>query len=342
MHCQDAVAILLVSNMKRGFIMRLHHDFIWSTLVHFMTNWSYEEGNIIGGNNPEKVWLSPASPDMRFDFSLWRSYLDDMKHSGVNAIILDVGDALVYKSHPEIAVKGAFIYDELKAELDYMNSCGFEVIPKLNFSTAHDIWMKDYSRMVSTPTYYKVVEDLIDEVCQLFEPRFIHLGLDEETYENQKTYDYAVVRQNDLWWKDLYFYVRCAEKNGVRPMMWSDYARHRPEEFVQKCPKSMVQCVWYYFNKYGDDIEDLYKIRIMPIDVLEKAGFDQLPTGSIEYDYDCLPKLVDYCTDHISKEHLLGFMQTTWAPVLPHWKHMLDKGNTATADAIKVYSEKNL
>ena len=320
--------------------MRLHHDFIWSSLLHFMTNWSYEEGNYRGGN-PDKVWLSPASSKLRFDYGLYRQHLQDLKAAGVNAVIVDVGDALIYKSHPEIAVEGAFTYDEMKAELDYMNEMGFEVIPKLNFSTAHDIWMKDYSRMVSTPLYYQVVEDLIDEVCELFEPRFIHLGLDEETYEHQARYDYAVVRQNDLWWKDLYFYVRCAEKNGVRPMMWSDYARNHPEEFVQKCPKSMVQCVWYYFNQYGDDIEEKYRIRIMPIDVLEKAGFDQLPTGSIEYDFDCMPKLVDYCTDHISKEHLLGFMQTTWAPIMDQWKYMLDKGNAATMDGIKVYEEKN-
>lgn len=317
--------------------MRLHHDFIWSTLVHVMTNWSFEEGNTIGGNNPDKVWLSPASSKMRFDYGLFRQYLKDMKESGVNAIIIDVGDALIYKSHPEIAVEGAFTYDEFKAELDYMNEMGFEVIPKLNFSTAHDVWMKEYARMVSTTPYYKVVEDLIDEVCQLFEPRFFHLGLDEETYEHQKTYDYAVVRHHDLWWKDLQFYVNCVEKNGARAMMWSDYARNRPEEFVKKCPKSVVQCVWYYFNQYGEDIEEMYRIRIMPIDVLEKAGFDQLPTGSVEYEMDCLPKLVDYCTDHISPEHLLGFMQTTWAPVLPKWKDMLDKGNEATRAAREVY-----
>ena len=194
--------------------------------------------------------------------------------------------------------------------------------------------------MVSTPIYYKVVEDLIDEVCELFEPRFIHLGLDEETYENQARYDYAVVRQNDLWWKDLYFYVKCAEKNGVRPMMWSDYARHKPEEFVEKCPKSMVQCVWYYFTQYGEDIAEKYRIRVMPLDVLEAAGFDQLPTGSVEYELDCLPKLVDYCVDHISKEHLLGFMQTTWAPVMSKWQKLLDDGNDATKEAIKVYNEK--
>ena len=122
--------------------------------------------------------------------------------------------------------------------------------------------------------------------------------------------------------------------------MWSDYARHKPEEFVEKCPKSMVQCVWYYFTQYGEGIDEKYRIRVMPLDVLEAAGFDQLPTGSVEYELDCLPKLVDYCVDHISKEHLLGFMQTTWAPVMSKWQKLLDDGNDATEEAIKVYNEK--
>ena len=319
--------------------MRLHHEFIWSTLVHFMTNWSYEEGNYRGGN-PEKVWQTAGSSEMRFDRELWREYLLLLREAGNNAIIVDVGDALIYESHPEIAVKGAFTKDEMRREIDLMNELGFEVIPKLNFSTAHDVWMKDYSRMVSTPIYYKVVDDIIGEVCELFEPRLFHLGLDEEFYDCQKYYDYALVRQNDLWWSDLYFYVDCVEKRGARAMMWSDYARSRPEEFVKRCPKSVVQNVWYYFNKYGEDIEEKFRIRIMPIKALNEAGFDQIPTGSIEYDFDSLQRLAEYSAEHIDKKHLLGFMQTTWAPVLPHWKYMLDKGNEATKEAISAYNSK--
>ena len=312
-------------------------DLMWCTLVHLMTNWSFEEGNIIGGNDPRKVWKSPASPKMRFDYSLFHTYLDELKAHGTNTLILDVGDALVYDSHPEIAVEGAFTKDEMRRELEYIRGMGFDVIPKLNFSTAHDVWMKEYSRMVSTSIYYKVVEDLIDEVCELFKPKYFHLGLDEENYATQQHYDYAIVRQHDLWWRDLYFYVGCVEKHGARAMMWSDYARNHPEEFIEKCPKSVVQNVWYYFSEYGDDIEEKYRIRIMPLEVLDKAGFDQIPTGSIEYKDDCLPKLVDYSLDHISSEHLLGFMQTTWAPVLPDWQYMLDKGNAAMDTAREVY-----
>ena len=123
-------------------------------------------------------------------------------------------------------------------------------------------------------------------------------------------------------------------------MMWSDYARSRPEEFVKRCPKSVVQNVWYYFNKYGEDIEEKFRIRIMPIKALNEAGFDQIPTGSIEYDFDSLQRLAEYSAEHIDKKHLLGFMQTTWAPVLPHWKYMLDKGNEATKEAIAAYNSK--
>ena len=108
--------------------MRIYHDFNWAMLIHFMTNWSYEEGNIIGGNNPEKIWISPASPKLRFDYKVYREYLEDMKGCGVNTLIIDVGDALLYKSHPEIAVEGAFTYEEMEKELNYMASMGLSLI----------------------------------------------------------------------------------------------------------------------------------------------------------------------------------------------------------------------
>ena len=317
--------------------MRVYHEFNWSMLVHFMTNWTFEEGNKIGEKNNYEVWRNPASPKLRFDYKVYREYLEDMKRCGVNTIVIDVGDALKYKSHPEIAVEDAFTYEEMERELDYMAEMGFELIPKLNFSTAHDVWMKEYSRMVSTKKYYEVVRDLIDEVIELFKPRYFHIGMDEETPDGQGGYDYVVVRRNDLWWHDLYYYVDCIEKHGVRAMMWSDYARHKPDEFIEKCPKSVVQNVWYYFIEYGEGIEEKYQIRIMPFDVFEKAGFDQMPAGSCCYHEECLPMLVDYCTEHISAEHLLGFMQTTWEPLMEKWQKDLDCGNRAVKAARETY-----
>lgn len=56
---------------------------------------------------------------------------------------------------------------------------GFEVIPKLNFSIAHDTWMKDCEKMVPMPKYYEVIKDLIDEVGKIFRPNLFHIGMDD-------------------------------------------------------------------------------------------------------------------------------------------------------------------
>ena len=298
-------------------------DKIWSTLVHLGTNLWFEEGNT-KGQTENKLWKSPASPDIRFDRTVWEEYLSNIKKNGVNTIILDVAEALQYKSHPEISCNGAWTHEEMKAELDRLRDMGITVIPKLNFSTCHDAWLGDYSKMVSTPIYYNVCKDLIDEVCELFKPKYLHIGFDEEVYENQMNYDFVVIRQNDLWWHDLNFFNDCIRANGARTMMWSDYARHKPQEFVEKCPKDIVQCVWYYFNEFGKEgLAPENEIRVRPIDILESAGFDQLPTGSIEYYKENFELLVKYSKESISDEHLLGFMQTTWESVTPEWKEYL-------------------
>lgn len=316
--------------------MRVRHEKIFATLVHLTTNCWYEEGNDYHGK-PSWIWANPGSSELRLDREMLGRYLEELREKGTNTLVLDLGDAVVLDSHPEIAVKGAYTKAELRALLDKMNDMGFEVIPKMNFSTTHDYWMGDYARMVSSPIYYRFVRDIIDEVSALFEPRFFHIGMDEEGYDLQKDYEYVVVRQKKLWWQDLYFYVDCVEKNGARAMMWSDYAREKPEEFIEKCPRSVVQCVWYYFNKYGDSVEDRFKIRTRPLLLLDQAGFDQIPFGSVSFDKDSLPLLVAYCKKRLTPSRFLGFGQTTWDPVLPDWQEELSVGADRLAEARAIF-----
>ena len=67
-----------------------------------------------------------------------------------------------------VAIPGAWSKDKLKAELDRLRGIGLTPLPKLNFSACHDIWMKDYSRMLSTKPYYEFCKDIITEVAELF------------------------------------------------------------------------------------------------------------------------------------------------------------------------------
>lgn len=53
--------------------MRLHHDFIWATLVHFSTNLWYDIGNTRCDGSA--IWRSAGSPKLRFDRELWEGAL---------------------------------------------------------------------------------------------------------------------------------------------------------------------------------------------------------------------------------------------------------------------------
>lgn len=301
----------------------MKHDFMWGELLHLSTNLWYEDDGI-GHGEHKNLWEIPASNELRLDKKVWDDHIDHLKRAGANTLIIDLGDGVVYDSHPEIAVKGAWTKQYLLDEIKRLEDMGFEVLPKLNFSTTHDYWLKEYAKMVSTPTYYKVCKDLIDEVCEMFnKPRYFHIGMDEESYEMQAHYNYVVIRQNDLWWSDLYKIISWVEANGARPIMWTDYMRHKPEEFVQKCPKSVIACNWYYFNEFGDNISPENEIRVKPFKILEEHGFDQIPGGNAHYFKDNLDLLTKYCSENISKEHLLGFLQTSWSMMTDPWRDEL-------------------
>ena len=84
-----------------------------------------------------------------------------------------------------------------------LKSMGIEAIPKLNFSTCHDGWLKEYGRMVSTDIYRKVVKEIIDDTCEVFgNPRYMHLGMDEETMELLNKHGYKMLALTSNWvWK---------------------------------------------------------------------------------------------------------------------------------------------
>ena len=139
-----------------------NNEMIWSILLHLGTNmWRKKDGD--NGSPTYKDYEDDFvyRDHMHCDRDVWKKVTEFLPECGINTVIVDVGDGIILDSHPEIAVEGAFTKDEMRRELEYIRGMGFEVIPKLNFSTAHDVWMKEYSRMVSTSIYYKVVLDKI-------------------------------------------------------------------------------------------------------------------------------------------------------------------------------------
>ena len=299
-------------------------SFIKAVLLHLSHNMWCEWP----ADPSEDARLGSKAPDrtLTLNEGIWKRSVDLAAAKGMNLLLIDVGDAVAFPSHPELAIKGSWSVERLQAELARIKKLGMEPIPKLNFSNTHNGWLKEYRRMVSTPDYYKVCADVIRDTAEIFgHPRFLHIGYDEETFNHQSGLDFVAVRQGELWWHDFLWFVKTVEDTGMRPWIWSDYGWHHPE-FVTRCPKSVMQSNWYY-----DEVMEGFDIPKMKSHAplvklfldLEKAGFEQIPCGSNwNSGYrrkhgparnDSMKELMAFCRKNISPKNLKGFMMATWA-----------------------------
>ena len=281
---------------------------IWANLLHLSFNmWCDHDVPELEAN------YTCYKPRLRFDQKLWDELLRRMIQAGMNMVVIDLGDGVRYESHPEIAVRGAWSPKRLRSELAKIRGMGLEPIPKLNFSTCHDAWLGPYSRCVSTDAYYAVCRDLIREAAALFgRPRLFHLGMDEETAQHQRNFEYVVIRQHGLWWRDLHFLIEQVQKSGSRAWVWSDYLWHHPDLFWRKMPKSVLQSNWYYGRSFSRKLT-----YVQAYLDLQEHGYDQVPTASNWSDAVNFPRTVAFCRRNLDERRMKGFLQTSWKPTLP-------------------------
>ena len=301
----------------------MKNDMIWSFMIR-ISDHMWEDGS----KDTTSVWYTkcPKYVDTdpnEVDLETWDKVIKFLAEKKYNMLIVDIGDGIQFDSHPEISAPDAWSKEFLKKKLDEARALGLEVIPKLNFSTGHDTWLKEYRRMISTPIYYKVCADLIAETCELFDhPRFFHLGLDEETEAHQVRHEMAIIRGAKLYWHDSFFFFKEAEKNGARPWVWSDYYWHHPELFLQNMPKEVLQSNWFYgvFKDYAKT--DNAYTYIQTYEDLDKAGYDQVPTGASYTQSINGIQTVAYAKDKLTPELLKGFMTCPWLSTKKEFEHL--------------------
>ncbi len=298
---------------------------IWGVLLHL--------GHNMWGDDPNAADDAPVDRVITVE-KLWLELTERSAQLGLNMVVVDLGEAVKYESHPELAVKGAWSVKKLREDLQRMRDIGLEPIPKLNFSACHDCWLGEYAHMVSTKPYYKVCSELIEEVVDIFDkPRFFHLGYDEETYDNQRKFNYVVVRQGELWKHDFLFFVEQCEKNGTRPWIWADYCWEH-KDFLEWAPKSVVMSNWYYQDDFDPESNPVIQ-RYLDIDA---AGFDQIPTGSDIWNYnENFAKTTRFAKKNLNKERLLGFLQTPWRFTVKDSHELNLRSIQQVGDAIKNY-----
>ena len=309
----------------------------------------------------EKIWgilvnlgaWSDGRPytELPFDEDAWDTIVDGAYNAGFNTIIICIGGGIDFSSHPELTLKGAWSQERLKKEINRCREKGIKLIPKLNFASPHDIWLGEYSRMISTPIYYKVCKDMINEAYELFEhPEYIHIGMDEEDAKHVATHQWAMYRQGDLFWHDLRFLVDCVKETGAKPWMWSCPLFDHPEEYKKHfAPDEAVLSPWYYnaFRKenwtpitslqayidyYNEEPyasmhleyveEDPFLVNVRNVAVpLSKEGYLYAPCAStINRCEHNSSDLVEYFKENVADNQLVGFLTAPWRKIVSEYK----------------------
>ena len=343
-----ALGALALGGCQTGGASAQEHAFKWIDLVHL--------GYKMWGDLPRKrerngiqtkiltdaEYDAATAPEntaldrMHFDEAFWRRLSVKLRHSGCNTLMIDVGEGMIYQSHPELALKDSWSPEKLKAELDRLRGMGFEVIPKLNFSTTHDAWLGPYERMVSTSKYYEVCADVIRDAMEVFAPvKNFHIGFDEEDMPNyQRGSSMLVMRQGELWWNDLNWFVREVEKYGARAWVWSDYIRRHPlDEFCKRMPKTVVQNPWTYrATKAKMATDPLIKVY----STLADAGYDVAPCGSNCYGVtENFPEMAAYCKATLPAERFKGMIMAPWIKTIEPYRRLHEQAADLMAEAIK-------
>lgn len=253
----------------------------------------------------------------------WDEISKEAVKFGFNYVLIEIADGIKYKSHPEIAIEGAWEIDKLKAELQKLRDMGLTPIPKLNFSTAHDVWLGIYSRMISTPEYYSIVEDLISEIIDIFDtPEMFHIGLEDEGHHSQVRFDYVCFRQHDLYWHDYNFLIDCVREKGVRPWVAVDPYIVNKERFLENTEKDVVISPLYensFFTATGPvtvkDTESVMGKRLLSFTELPSLGYDIIPTFSTRNNRLCVDHIIRYVHQKVDHKKVKAILIAPDCPV---------------------------
>ncbi len=148
-------------------------------------------------------------------------------------------------AHPEVAEK---------IELDYE-------VKDTRFEDARPSQFYDHCYCPSNPKSYELIFDIIDEIIEVTEPEYVHIGHDE-IYHIGLCRECAKKNIADIFYEDvkkLYDYITA---KGKRVMMWSDHlhaARTPHTKFtapaIDRIPKDIIMLDFTWYFHLEDDIE---------------------------------------------------------------------------------------
>ena len=274
----------------------------------------------------------------------WKTVTDFLPSCKINTILIDMGEAVCLKSHPELAVRGSWSQEKFKNELKRLRLIGLEPLPKFNFSACHNGWMGDMMYKIGTKEYYDFCDDIINEACELFDgPELFHIGMDEEDWISQHINGHSVIvtKSPEQFAEDTNKLFDTCRKNGARPWMWSgtqvfDYYGSE-KAFTEAVGKDVVLSN-YHYGSIHVDCEDMYSSpSVAHYKKLESLGYDQIPCGSTWCEPTCNLRTMNFAKKYMDDSKLLGFMSASWHLTIPEMLYGILHDATCQKLAIEKY-----
>jgi len=199
-------------------------------------------------------WVEHKATEKPFDPSVAQAVIEALRGYGFNALVVSVGDGVVFRSHPELRKHYSEPMKILVALAKQARAAGMEFIPKFNFSMSaincHNDWIRApkqtwWDDLDHDAAYYGKAFAIIDEVVKACGGATrLHIGMDEDHNRSHAQF----VATIEALRKRL-------KQRGLRTIMWSDAAIPYPngQVYVEKalaalehCSRDVVQVLWDY------------------------------------------------------------------------------------------------
>ncbi len=318
-------------------------------LFHFI--YGYSQNGIDSFFPVRSVSIGIPNPQGLDSFLLFIK--NEMVPRKVNNILLRVDYYYQYQSRPELAGNNVLNKDQAKKILALCKENGITIVPLVNLF-GHQSWastpgklLKVYPQFDETPgvkfpkeykwpnadslycksycplhpDVHKVVFDLVDEICDVFEAKNFHAGMDEVFYiadkncprckgkdrsvlfanEVNKIRDHLAKKNRRLWiWGD-----RLIDGNTTGLGIWeaSGNDTYRAVDMIQK---DVVICDWHYERPD----KTAYYFAMKGFDVITGTWRDPaLAAIQVKDMRDFRMQATD-----AMKPRFLGVMHTVWSP----------------------------
>ena len=266
-------------------------------------------GMLIHLTHYDPRWCLQKQRERRYHMPTARAVIREMAGAGMNLLIVDIADAVTYKSLPDIRKRYSVPMSELTELAELARSEGLEVVPKLNFARSprhrHSAWLDDRQSGPDTAEFWQRGFAAVDEVLDAARgAEMFHVGMDEDDTRSPDEYLKALLRLH-----------RGLKRRKVRMAMWADIGHEhgRPQErwkvapALRELPRDVLLMPWSYTYVMEPEVRRL-----------KRWGFDVLPAGM--YAHPAAPardaaKNVKEWTAIVRKHRLAGLLLTKWIPL---------------------------